>query len=172
MEAKFLETFPSLKKDDAPIDKDLHAGFKFHSHRKPLLMLMRGKVENQPDGQELKPGVGLEGLKVQLQGEEGEKLNPPKDEEKPQDEEKGKEEEEEYKDYMRSFPSEGIVSKVMWIVSLPLMAPMWITIPDPQDEKKKEVVSHCFHREHPVYKKPFLLHGMVGHRDWGGPQHQ
>jgi len=144
MEAKFLETFPSLKKDDAPIDKDLHAGFKFHSHRKPLLMLMRGKVENQPDGQELKPGVGLEGLKVQLQGEEGEKLNPPKDEEKPQDEEKGKEEEEEYKDYMRSFPSEGIVSKLMWIVSLPLMAPMWVTIPDPQDESRKKFFPIAF----------------------------
>jgi len=145
MEAKFLETFPKLKKDDTPIDKDLHAGFKFHAHRKPLLMLMRGKVENQPDGQELKPGVGLEGLKVTLQGEEGEKLNPPKDEEKPQDEEKGKEEQEEYKDYMRSFPSDGgIVSKLMWIVSLPLMAPMWVTIPDPQDQSRKKFFPIAF----------------------------
>ena len=107
---------------------------------------MRGKVETQPEDQELKPGVGLGGLKVQLQGEDGEKenLNPPKDEEKPQDEEKGKEDEEEYTDYIRSGPEGGIVSKVMWVVSLPLMVPMWITIPDPQDEKRKKFFPVAF----------------------------
>merc|ERR1712212_793333 len=99
---------------------------------------MRGKVESQPEDQELKPGVGLGGLKVTLQGEEGEKenLNPPKEEEKPQEEEKGGDEE--YKDYIKSGLPDGILSKVMWIISLPLMVPMWITIPDPQDEKRKK----------------------------------
>jgi len=105
---------------------------------------MRGKVETQPEGQELKPGVGLEGLKVQLQGEEGEKLNPPKDEEKPQDEEKGKEDEEEYEDYILSGPKGGPISKIMWFVSLPLMVPMWITIPNPQDEKRKKFFPIAF----------------------------
>jgi len=145
MEAKFLEIFPNLKKpDEEGGDKGLHAGFKFNPKRKPLLTLMRGKVETQPEGQELKPGVGLEGLKVQLQGEEGEKLNPPKDEEKPQDEEKGKEDEEEYEDYILSGPKGGPISKIMWFVSLPLMVPMWITIPNPQDEKRKKFFPIAF----------------------------
>jgi len=139
LEGKFLEAFPSLKPQEEK--KFDGIGFKFHPSRKPLLAIMRGKVESQPEDQELKPGVGLGGLKVQLQGEDGEKenLNPPKDEEKPQEEEKGKEDEEEYKDYIRSgLPEGGYFSKAMWIVSLPLMVPMWITIPDPQDEKRKK----------------------------------
>eukprot|EP00090_Calanus_glacialis_P031620 TRINITY_DN52599_c0_g1_i1.p1 TRINITY_DN52599_c0_g1~~TRINITY_DN52599_c0_g1_i1.p1 ORF type:complete len:635 (-),score=184.90 TRINITY_DN52599_c0_g1_i1:331-2235(-) len=147
LEAKFLETFPGLKKPvEEGGDQSFHAGFKYHPRRKPLLALMRGKVETQPEDQELKPGVGLGGLKVQLQGEDGEKenLNPPKDEEKPQDEEKGKEDEEEYKDYIRSGPEGGILSKIMWVVSLPLMVPMWITIPDPQDEKRKKYFPIAF----------------------------
>jgi len=147
LEAKFLETFPGLKKPaEEGGDQSFHAGFKFHPRRKPLLALMRGKVETQPEDQELKPGVGLGGLKVQLQGEDGEKenLNPPKDEEKPQDEEKGKEDEEEYKDYIRAGPEGGILSKIMWVVSLPLMVPMWITIPDPQDEKRKKYFPIAF----------------------------
>lgn len=147
LEAKFLEAFPGLKKpEEEGGDQTMHAGFKFHPRRKPLLALMRGKVETQPEDQELKPGVGLGGLKVQLQGEDGEKenLNPPKDEEKPQDEEKGKEDEEEYKDYIRSGPEGGTLSKIMWVVSLPLMVPMWITIPDPQDEKRKKYFPIAF----------------------------
>merc|ERR1712106_1225498 len=82
---------------------------------------MRGKVETQPEDQELKAGVGLGGLKVQLQGDE-----------------------EEYTDYIRSGPEGGIVSKVMWVVSLPLMVPMWITIPAPQDEKRKKFFPVAF----------------------------
>lgn len=147
MEAKFLETFPNLKKKEeegAVADQGLHAGFKYNPKRKPLLALMRGKVETQPEGQELKPGVGLEGLKVQLQGEEVEKLNPPKDEGNSPDEEKVKENEEEYKDYIRSGFPEGALSKAMWLVSLPLMIPMWITIPDPQDEKRKKFFPIAF----------------------------
>eukprot|EP00092_Neocalanus_flemingeri_P038599 GFUD01042028.1.p1 GENE.GFUD01042028.1~~GFUD01042028.1.p1 ORF type:complete len:630 (-),score=140.10 GFUD01042028.1:372-2261(-) len=146
LEAKFLQAFPGLKKpvEEGAEENTMHAGFKYHPHRKPLLALMRGKVETQPEGQELKPGVGLEGLKVTLQGEEGEKLNPPKDEEKPQDEEKGKEETEEYRDYIRSGPEGGIGSKIMWFISLPLMVPMWITIPDPQDERRKKFFPIAF----------------------------
>jgi len=143
LEGKFLEAFPSLKPQEET--KDFHGvGFKFATGRRPLLALMRGKVESQPEDQELKPGVGLGGLKVTLQGEEGEKenLNPPKEEEKPQEEEKGGEEE--YKDYIKSGLPDGILSKAMWIISLPLMVPMWITIPDPQDEKRKKFFPIAF----------------------------
>jgi len=140
LEGKFLEAFPSLKPQEEKTYDGV--GFKYAcKERKPLLDIMRGKVESHPEDQELKPGVGLGGLKVQLQGEEGEKenLNPPKDEEKPQEEEKGNESEEEYKDYIRSgLPEGGFLSKAMWIVSLPLMVPMWITIPDPQDKKREK----------------------------------
>lgn len=143
LEGKFLEAFPSLKPQEET--KDFRGvGFKFATGRRPLLALMRGKVESQPEDQELKPGVGLGGLKVTLQGEEGEKenLNPPKEEEKPQEEEKGSEEE--YKDYIKSGLPDGILSKAMWIISLPLMVPMWITIPDPQDEKRKKFFPIAF----------------------------
>jgi len=143
VEGKFLELFPSLKKeeDEGEEKKDkLPAGFKWNPHRKPLLELMRGKVESPAsEGTELKVGVGLEGLKVQLQGEntEEEKLNP-KRELTLEEEEKGNTEDEHYVDYIRSGPEGGIVSKVMWGLSLPLMVPMWITIPDPQDPKRQK----------------------------------
>jgi len=149
VENKFLETFPSLKKAEEETEtgasQKLHAGFKFNPGRKPLLELMKQKVESTgEEGTEMKGGVsvGLEGLKVKLQDggtteEEGEKLNP-KSEEKVEDGEKGDEGEEEYVDYIRSGPEGGIVSKIMWYISFPLMALMWITIPDPQDPKRKK----------------------------------
>lgn len=149
MEGKFLELFPSLKKeeDEGEEKRDkLPAGFKWNPHRKPLLELMRGKVESPAsEGTELKAGVGLEGLKVQLQGEnnEEEKLNP-KREDTIQDEEKGNAEDEQYVDYIRSGPEGGIVSKIMWYLSLPLMVPMWITIPDPQDPKRQKFFPIAF----------------------------
>jgi len=147
LEAKFLEFFPNLKpKEEVEGDQGLHAGFRFYPQRKPLLELMRGKVESKPEEQELKAGVGLEGLKVQLKGDEGEKenLNPPNEEEKNKDSEKANEEEE-YKDYIRSgLPDEGFFAKFMYIISLPLMFPMWLTIPDPQDEKRKKFFPIAF----------------------------
>jgi len=144
LEAKFLEKCPWAKPPQEEDENPLRAGFKFAPNRKPLLAIMRGKVENQPEDQELKPGVGLGGLKVQLQGEDGEKenLNPPRNEEKSTNRENEKEEE--YKDYIRSGPEGGTFSKIMWFISLPLMVPMWITIPDPQDEKRKKFFPIAF----------------------------
>jgi len=152
VEGKFLETFPSLKKVEEESaeggNKQLRAGFKFNPNRKPLLDLMKSKVETPGEsGTELKGGVsvGLEGLKVKLQDAapnegETEKLNV-KEEEKG-DTEKGAtgsaEDEEEYVDYIRSGPEGGIGSKIMWYISFPLMSLMWITIPDPQDPKRKK----------------------------------
>ena len=81
------------------------------------------------------PGVGLEGLKLQLQnGEDDESKEPLKDLE----EEKGADEEaeEEYVDYVRAGPGDGLIGAVMWFLSLPLMIPMWVSIPDPQDKAR------------------------------------
>jgi len=153
LEGKFLEVFPSLKKQEEEPDQEkkdkLRAGFKFNPGRKPLLELMKSKVETPgEDGTELSGGVavGLEGLKVKLQDPapnegETEKLNAKEDEKG--DSEKGAvetviEADEEYVDYIRSGPEGGIGSKIMWYISFPLMSLMWITVPDPQDPKRKK----------------------------------
>merc|ERR1719348_1679593 len=160
LEGKFLATFPSLKKQEeeaaegADKKKELRAGFKYNPNRKPLLDLMKSKVETPGEATELQGGVsvGLEGLKVKLQDAapnegETEKLNV-KEEEKA-DSEKGPvaketEDEEEYVDYIRSGPEGGIGSKIMWYISFPLMSLMWITIPDPQDPKRKKFFPIAF----------------------------
>lgn len=152
LETKFLEIFPSLKAPEEETDRGdkLPAGFKWNPHRKPLLGLMREKVETPgSEGTEMKTAVvGLEGLKVTLQqgdtAEEGEKLNPK--EEKVDDEEKGtgKDDNEEYVDFIRSGPQRGIVSKTLWFIALPLMFLMRITIPDPQDPKRQKFFPLAF----------------------------
>jgi len=149
-EGKFLETFPSLKKpseeEPAQGNDKLRAGFKFNPTRKPLLELMKSKVETpDEDGTELAGGVavGLEGLKVKLQDaatQEGEtdKLNTKEEEKGDTEKQNENEEEEEYVDYIRSGPEGGIMSQIMWYISFPLMSLMWITIPDPQDPKRQK----------------------------------
>ena len=88
------------------------------------------------------PGVGLEGLKLQLQnGEEDESNKPLKDEEDKSVEE---EDEEPYVDYVRAGPGEGFLGQVMWGLSLPLMVPMWVTIPDPQDKAREKYFPIAF----------------------------
>ena len=149
VEKKFLEVFPSLKGKQEDDEKDqIKAGFKFNSKRRPLLALMRGKVENVSDNQEAKPGVGMEGLKITLQGDEadnlkGEEEDEDADEVKETEEEKGKregeaesdEEDSGYRDYICGGPptEHWTAEKVMWVISLPLMFPMWLTVPDPTD---------------------------------------
>ena len=142
-EKKFLEWFPGLKGNKEEDKDQMHAGFKYHAKRRPLLALMRGKVENVSDDQEARPGVGMEGLKITLQGEEADNLKEEAEEDK-QDTESEGEKPEEYVDYIRGGPGDDTVSKVMWIVSLPLMFPMWITIPDPQDERRKKFFPIAF----------------------------
>jgi len=146
-EAKFLSMFPNIpsKKDE---DEVMPAGFKYNPKRKPLLTIMKGKVESGTDDQESKSRgeVGMEGLKMKLQKNEAETENlngADKDEDK-HETESNKDDEEPYKDYIRAGPGEGLLSKIMWFLSLPLMVPMWITIPDPQDENRKKFFPIAF----------------------------
>jgi len=140
-ESKFLEFFPGLKKEEGHGKEG--GFFAQRINRKPLLQLMRGKVQGKTEETEMKtPGVGLEGLKIQLQnGEEDESKEPLKVEE-----EKGAEEEPEepYVDYVRGGPGDSVVGKVMWALSLPLMIPMWISIPDPQDKDRQKYYPVAF----------------------------
>jgi len=140
LEKKFLEQFPGLKKDE----DEARGGIKgWRMKRKPLLALMRDKVQGKSDETEMKaPGVGLEGLKLQLQnGEEDETKEPLKEEEeKAQD----AEDEEPYVNYVSGGPGGGIGSMIMWGASLPLMVPMWITIPDPQDKSRQKFFPIAF----------------------------
>merc|ERR1711990_631750 len=131
-ESKFLELFPGLKKEGQEGQAKEGGFYARRTHRKPLLYLMRGKVQGKADETEMKtPGVGLEGLKIQLQNGE---------------EEKGAEEEAEepYVDYVRGGPGDSIVGKVMWALSLPLMIPMWCSIPDPQDKDRERYYPIAF----------------------------
>jgi len=140
VEKAFIAKFPSLGKKEEETEnagKDPKAGFKMYK-RKPLLALMRGKVETGADDSDAnKKGVGMEGLKIKLQGEEGDNLKEEAEEEK-QENENNDDEEEPYEDYVKAGPGDSTISKVMWYLSLPLMIPMWITIPDPQDKKKEK----------------------------------
>jgi len=106
---------------------------------------MRGKVQGKADETEMKtPGVGLEGLKIQLQnGEDEESKEPLKN---LNEEEKGAEDEDDepYVDYVRGGPGDSVVGKVMWGLSLPLMVPMWCTIPDPQDKERQKYYPIAF----------------------------
>lgn len=150
-EKKFLEWFPNLKGKQEEDEKDqMHAGFKFNSKRRPLLALMRGKVENVSDNQEAKPGVGMEGLKITLQGDEADNLKRDEDEDAETEEEKRKREgdaesDEEsdngYRDYIRGGPptENWGAEKIMWVISLPLMFPMWLTVPDPTDPRRQNL---------------------------------
>jgi len=151
-EKKFLEWFPSLKGKQEDDEKDqMHAGFKYNSKRRPLLALMRGKVENVSDDQEAKPGVGMEGLKITLQGDEADNLKGEEEGEegKETEEEKRKreleadsdEEDNGYRDYIRGGPptEKWGAEKIMWLISLPLMFPMWLTVPDPTDPGRKNL---------------------------------
>ena len=62
------------------------------------------------------------------------------------EEEKGAEEEAEepYVDYVRGGPGDSVVGKVMWGLSLPLMIPMWCSIPDPQDKDRERYYPIAF----------------------------
>ena len=133
-ETKFLEMFPSLKKNDAGDANTKTPGFRA---RKPLLLLMKGKVESGEDAGGNKHGMGMVGLKDRLTGSEGEGDNLKEDPEENKDK-TTEEEEEPYKDFIRGGPGDDIAGKIMWYISLPLMLPMWATIPDPQDESRKK----------------------------------
>jgi len=138
LEKAFITKFPSL----APKSENeelLPAGFKWHPGRKPLLAIMKGKVDSSVDGEDAGKTMGLVGLQNLMKGEEGEKLNHEQSQDiKPEEPAAVKREEEDYVDYIRGGPGEGVVSTVAWALSLPLMFPMWMTIPDPQDPARKK----------------------------------
>merc|ERR1719356_1475957 len=146
-EGKFLEVFPSLKKEGDEGHGKEGGFYAQRNSRKPLLALMRGKVQGKADETEMKfrtPAVGLEGLKIQLQnGEDEESKEPLKN---LNEEEKGAEDEDDepYVDYVRGGPGDSVVGKVMWGLSLPLMVPMWCTIPDPQDKERQKYYPIAF----------------------------
>ena len=54
------------------------------------------------------------------------------------------EDDEPYVDYVRGGPGDSVVGKVMWGLSLPLMVPMWCTIPDPQDKERQKYYPIAF----------------------------
>lgn len=142
LEKKFLEIFPGLKKESE--EDEVRGGFYgMRMKRRPLLALMKDKVSGSAEETEMKaPGVGLEGLKLQLQnGEDDDAKEPLKEEE-----EAGKDGEgdEPYVDYVRGGPGDGVIGKIMWGLSLPLMVPMWITIPDPQDKNREKFFPIAF----------------------------
>ena len=138
-EAKFLSFFPSLagKQEEGAAAEPTRVGFKA---RKPLLHLMRGKVEAGEDVATNRQGMGMEGLKQKLTVTEGEGdvLNKEDADDSKDKTGEEREEEEEYKDFIRAGPGDELVGKIMWYISLPLMLPMWATIPDPQDESRKK----------------------------------
>merc|ERR1711874_33082 len=114
--------------------------------RKPLLAIMKGKVASPLDGEEGGKATGLKGLQLMMQDDqkqnvdEEEKLKSPESPESKPDNETGpkEEEEEEYQDYIRGGPGQGWGDKTVWLLTLPLMFPMWMTIPDPQDPARKK----------------------------------
>jgi len=111
------------------------------------------KAETETETAE-KKDVGMEGLLNKLKGDDEKADEEPKEDEKQdevkepsedpekQDEEAAKEpekEEEEYQDPILSgLPQGSIGAKVMWVISLPLTLPLWITLPDPAAPKKRK----------------------------------
>jgi len=137
LEKAFIEKFPSLA-PKGETEEQLHAGFKWNPNRRPLLAIMKGKVDSSVDGEDASKTKGLVGLQNLMKGEEGEKLNHEQSPDIKPEEPAVKREEDDYVDYIRGGPGEGVLSKVAWLLSLPLMFPMWLTIPDPQDPDRKK----------------------------------
>ena len=149
MEAKFLAIFPSLKGKEEEEDNnvDLRAGFKFNPHRKPLLEIMQGKVANEPGTELQNLEGGIQGLKKKL--EAGEKNAPEEKEgqtpgEKIEERDLEVQNEEDYKDVVMSGPQGSIFSKIVWVITMPLMIPMWITTPDPNNPTRKKFFALTF----------------------------
>jgi len=154
-ENAFLKMFPSLKgnkeeEPESPGDMSLKAGFKYNPHRKPLLDIMFKKVTNEGTELKLMESGGIQGLKKHLDagGEKeeegaGEKLTA--DEEKADDaKELPVQTEEEYKDVVVAGPQGSVLSKIVWFITMPLMVPMWITTPDPNNKDRKKFYALTF----------------------------
>jgi len=150
MEKKFLEMFPSLAaKEEEEEGVELRAGFKYNPHRRPLLEIMQGKVTGltvQATEMQNVEG-GIQGLKKKLEAGEEEKTEKVENlvAEK-QDDAKDfpVQNEEDYKDVVMAGPQGSILSKIVWFITMPLMVPMWITIPDPNNPRRKKFFALSF----------------------------
>ena len=145
-ETQFHTLFPSLKsKGEAHNELEYPAGFKFN--RRPLLEIMQGKVTQQLEASTEITNVegGIRGLKKKLQeaGEIGIANNEashngvdtsdiplPK--------------EEDYEDVVLAGPTGSLLNKIMWFLSMPLMLPMWITMPSPSNPARKKFFAITF----------------------------
>lgn len=151
MEATFLKKFPSLKgKEEDDSNVDLRAGFKFNPHRKPLLEIMQGKVADEVGTELQNLEGGIQGLKKKLEGSDKEEKKETNEKDNLTSE-KGNEErdlevqnEEDYKDVVMSGPQGSIFSKIVWVITMPLMVPMWITTPDPNNPTRKKFFALTF----------------------------
>lgn len=154
-ETKFLEIFPSLKKNEEETEPsvELRAGFKFNPNRRPLLDIMQGKVTDlNAAGTEMRNmESGIQGLKKKLEsgGDTDEKVT--ENNEKSVEEEKSDaakeipvQNEEDYKDVVMSGPQGNILSKIIWFITMPLMVPMWLTTPDPNNPTRKKFFALTF----------------------------
>jgi len=149
-ENAFLNMFPSLRKkeeEEGNTSIKLNAGFKYNPNRKPLLYIMQGKVELVPGTEmtNMEGGRGIQALKKILEpGAQSDNDNPKDEKEKEADEKVDlvkhveEQQEEEYKDVVMSGPTGNIFSKIVWVVTMPLMIPMWITTPDPNNPSRKK----------------------------------
>jgi len=160
-ETTFLGVFPSLKKKEeeatASTSMELNAGFKYNPYRRPLLDIMQGKVDiNIVQGTELKNMEGgIQGLKKQLEAgsansdagdsakdekekEADEKADLVKHVDEQQQQQQEEQQDEEYKDVVLTGPQGSLLSKIVWVFTMPLMIPMWITTPDPNNPSRKK----------------------------------
>jgi len=140
-EAQFYKLFPGLKKEDAG-DVSFPAGFK-GLPRKKLLLQMSDHVNARNDGDlemDLVGQTGLRGLKKALS------MNEKKGKEyKEEDEIKNhykqpedKNDEEEYENPVTAGLKGNIFSKILCVLSWPLVIPMFLTVPDPNNPKMKK----------------------------------
>jgi len=160
-EEKFLGVFPSLRKEsDGDTADQFKAGFKFRRDRRPLLKLMKLQVETVNkeavgDAEEMKPlqaeenadkkEVGMEGLLNKLKGDDEKKEEKQDDTKEPTVEivdpaapPADEEDKEPYQDPILSGPQGGVLNTIVYVVSLPLMFPLWLTLPDMENPEKKK----------------------------------
>jgi K+-dependent Na+/Ca+ exchanger-like protein len=153
-ETKFHSIFPSLKEEETADadDNNFRAWGRFDPNRTPLFVWMQGQVKasSKVDDIEQKrpPTKGIHGLKLNLEKKDNEELDG-------EEGEKGAEEgennammdvqnEEDYKDIVCSGPQGTVYSKLIWYISMPLMIPMWITTPDPNNPTRKKFFAMTF----------------------------
>jgi len=157
-EAKFLSLFPGQKKEEGSAGDGRGWGWKYPG-RKPLFDWMKVQVKEPGDGTVGKPGGigGIVELKKKLEkgndedkekevGDENQQMVEQEDKTK-EDEQQDEATEQEYKDpIMGGPPKDSSMHYWIWWLTLPLLFPMWLTIPDPNNPKR-----------HGFYQLTFIL---------------